>query len=50
MDPSKPTTVAEYIAAAPEHAREKLRELRDLLKSVAPNATEELKWARATCS
>jgi uncharacterized protein YdhG (YjbR/CyaY superfamily) len=40
----KPTTMDEYIEAAPEQAREKLRELRALLKKVAPKATESLKW------
>lgn len=33
-----------YIASAPEHAQEKLRELRAILKKVAPNATETIKW------
>jgi uncharacterized protein YdhG (YjbR/CyaY superfamily) len=40
----KPTTVAEYINAAPPKARTKLREIRLILKSVAPKATETLKW------
>src|SRR5690606_27863722 len=43
---SKPKTVDEYIRAAPEHAWEKLNELRSLLKSVAPNASEDLKWGQ----
>ena len=43
---TKPKTVDEYINSAPEHAREKLNEIRALLKSVAPNATEELKWGQ----
>lgn len=42
----KPTTVEEYINSAPELAREKLFEIRSVLKSVAPNATEELKWGQ----
>ena len=46
MSLSKPKTVDEYIHAAPEHAREKLNELRSLLKSVAPNASEDLKWGQ----
>lgn len=41
---SKPQTVAEYIQSLPEQAREKLAEIRSILKQVAPNATEELKW------
>jgi uncharacterized protein YdhG (YjbR/CyaY superfamily) len=41
---TSPTTVAEYIAAAPKEARAKLREMRAILKEVAPEATETLKW------
>jgi len=44
MPKTKPTTVDEYINAAPEEAKEKLREIRTILKKVAPNATETLKW------
>lgn len=44
MPKAKPTTVTEYINAAPEEARDKLRELRSILKKVAPNAKETLKW------
>jgi uncharacterized protein YdhG (YjbR/CyaY superfamily) len=44
MPDSKPTTVAEYIQAAPPEARGKLQEIRAILKKVAPNATEALKW------
>ena len=40
----KPTTVDEYIAAAPLQAKEKLQELRALLREVAPDATEAIKW------
>lgn len=40
----KPRTVQEYLLSVPEHAQEKFEELRQLLKSVAPNATEEVKW------
>jgi uncharacterized protein YdhG (YjbR/CyaY superfamily) len=36
--------VDKYIASAPEHAREKLIELRAILREVAPNATENIKW------
>lgn len=43
---SKPTTIDEYIATAPEQAREKLHELRALLREVAPNATEAIKWGQ----
>jgi len=34
----------EYIDAAPGEAREKLLELRGILKEVAPDATESIKW------
>ncbi len=44
MPQPKPTTVAAYIAAAPPAARKNLRELRALLRQVAPRATESLKW------
>lgn len=40
----KPTTVDEYISAAPKAAQEKLQEIRSILKKVAPHATESLKW------
>ena len=42
--PAKPTTVTEYINAAPKEAQSKLREIRAILKKVAPKATEALKW------
>jgi uncharacterized protein YdhG (YjbR/CyaY superfamily) len=44
MPKTKPTTVEEYIEAAPGEAQEKLRELRAVLKKVAPGAREILKW------
>jgi uncharacterized protein YdhG (YjbR/CyaY superfamily) len=44
MAQAKPTTVPQYINAAPAAARKKLREIRAILKKVAPNATETLKW------
>ena len=40
----KPTTVSEYIKAAPPVAQEKLREIRAILKEVAPKAKEVMKW------
>jgi uncharacterized protein YdhG (YjbR/CyaY superfamily) len=46
MAKSKPANVEAYIIAAPDYAQEKLREIRSLLKSVAPNASEELKWGQ----
>ena len=44
MPKTKPTTVPEYINAAAPAARKKLREIRVILKKVAPKATETLKW------
>lgn len=43
---AKPKTVEEYIKSAPEYAKEKLNEIRSLLKSLVPNASEELKWGQ----
>lgn len=37
-------TVQEYIDAAPPAAQKNLRELRAILKKVAPRATEAIKW------
>lgn len=44
MAKKKTTTVSEYINAAPKEARAKLREIRSILKKVAPKAKEGLKW------
>jgi uncharacterized protein YdhG (YjbR/CyaY superfamily) len=44
MSEIRPGTVDEYIEAAPEAGREKLREMRAILQEVAPNAAEALKW------
>lgn len=44
MPKIKASTVSEYIAAAPREAQPHLRQLRALLKSVAPKAKEGLKW------
>src|SRR5215813_295307 len=41
---SKPRTVEEYIERAPTESQARLRELRAILKKVAPKATEALKW------
>lgn len=46
MPKNKPTTVDEYIDAAPAEAQEKLQELREVLKKVVPDATESLKWGK----
>lgn len=40
----KPANIADYIAAAPEQAQEKLMQMYDCIRSAAPGATEGLKW------
>ncbi|MEJ8853325.1 DUF1801 domain-containing protein [Variovorax robiniae] len=40
----RPTTIAEYIEAAPPEARAHLKRLHTILKEVAPDATEAIKW------
>ena len=44
MPTGKPSTISEYISAAPKKARPKLREMRALLKKVAPTSKEAMKW------
>ena len=44
MTKIKPSTINEYIDSAPKEAQEKLNEIRAILKKVAPNATETIKW------
>lgn len=46
MGKEKPTNVEEYIEQLPEIAQIKLKELRSILKSVAPEAKEGLKWGK----
>jgi uncharacterized protein YdhG (YjbR/CyaY superfamily) len=40
----RPTTIAEYIRAAPREGQPHLRRLYAILKSVAPDAEEAIKW------
>src|SRR5262245_33131429 len=40
----KPTTIEEYIDAAPEETRAKLKQLHEIIRKAAPGATEGLKW------
>src|SRR5436190_17639678 len=40
----KPTTIEEYIYAAPETVQEKLLQLHECIRAGAPGATESLKW------
>jgi uncharacterized protein YdhG (YjbR/CyaY superfamily) len=41
---ARPKTMDEYIQAAPQEARAKLREMRSCIRKAAPGATESLKW------
>ena len=41
---TRPANIDEYIDAAPNAAQKKLREMRACIRSVAPGATESLKW------
>ena len=40
----RPTTIAEYIKAAPPEGQPPLRQLHALLKRAAPDAQEAIKW------
>jgi uncharacterized protein YdhG (YjbR/CyaY superfamily) len=44
MAKTRPTTIGEYIAAAPKEGQKNLREMYAILKKAAPGATEGLKW------
>lgn len=44
MATKRPTTIAEYIRSAPKAGQPHLRQLYALLKSVAPDAEEAIKW------
>ena len=46
MKKNKPETVEAYIEQLPEMAQLKIKELRDILKTVAPAAKEGLKWGK----
>ncbi|MEO8480044.1 MAG: DUF1801 domain-containing protein [Gemmatimonadota bacterium] len=48
--PAKPTTVAQYIAAAPKPVQARLREMRECVTSAAPDAVEGLKWGMPSIS
>lgn len=41
----KPQTISEYIAAAPQESRAKLRQMRAAIRKAAPGATEGMKWS-----
>ena len=44
MSTKRPTTISEYIQMAPAQGQPHLRALYAILKSVAPNAEEVIKW------
>jgi len=44
MTSKRPTTIAEYIRAAPRQGQPHLHRLHAILKSVAPEADEAIKW------
>ena len=44
MASTRPTTIAGYIQAAPSQSQAHLRRLYAILKSVAPEAEETIKW------
>lgn len=44
MAGKRPTTIAEYIQAAPPQGQPHLRQLHALLKRAAPDAQEAIKW------
>lgn len=44
MASKRPTTITEYIQAAPREGQPHLRRLHAILKSVAPKAQETIKW------
>jgi uncharacterized protein YdhG (YjbR/CyaY superfamily) len=46
MPKLKPVTIDEYINAAPPEAQDKLHEIRAMLKEVAPDAKEAIKWGQ----
>ena len=44
MPSIKPATVAGYIKAAPKEAQDKIKEIKEILRKVPPDAKETLKW------
>ena len=52
MSPIKPrpSTISDYINAAPEEARKKLREMRACIRKAAPTAQEGLRWSMPSFS
>jgi uncharacterized protein YdhG (YjbR/CyaY superfamily) len=46
MAGKRPTTIEEYIQAAPKAGQPHLRKMHSILKSVAPKAQEAIKWGQ----
>jgi uncharacterized protein YdhG (YjbR/CyaY superfamily) len=46
----RPTTIIQYINAAPKQAQKKLREMRACIRASAPGAEESLKWGMPSFS
>jgi uncharacterized protein YdhG (YjbR/CyaY superfamily) len=46
--PELPSTVDDYLAAVPHGDRAALRELRTVIRSAAPDATEEIRFKMPT--
>ncbi|MGC4038232.1 MAG: DUF1801 domain-containing protein [Chitinophagaceae bacterium] len=46
----KPTSIEEYIEAAPEETRAKLMQMHACIRAAAPGATEGLKWSMPSYS
>jgi uncharacterized protein YdhG (YjbR/CyaY superfamily) len=46
MGKIKANSLEEYYALVPDHAKEYMLKMRQLLKKIAPNATETLKWGQ----
>lgn len=46
----RPTTITQYINAAPRQAQKKLREMRACIRASAPGAEESLKWGMPSFS
>jgi uncharacterized protein YdhG (YjbR/CyaY superfamily) len=44
MSKIKPSTIDEYINSAPDISKEKLKRIREILRNVAPDSTESIKW------
>jgi uncharacterized protein YdhG (YjbR/CyaY superfamily) len=47
---ARPTSITEYIEAAPKEAKNKLREMGACIRKAAPGATEGLKWGMPSFS